>query len=49
MVREQPILAKISAEIGPAIAKPILRGIDFEMTGQRAIGTYIARSVEVNI
>ena len=45
----QLILAKITAEIGPAIARPILRGTDFAMTGQRAIGSYIARSIEVMV
>ena len=40
---------KISAEIGPAIYRLILRRTDFEITGQRAIGSYIARSVEVVI
>ena len=44
----RPILAKISTEIGQA--RPILlRGDDFDVTGHRAIGSYIARSVEVMI
>ena len=35
----QPILTKISPEIGPA--RPTLRGINFEMTGQRSIGIWL--------
>ena len=44
-------MANIPAEIGPAQYGLILRRTDFEMTGQRAIGSYIAsyRSVEVMI
>ena len=35
------------AEIRPAIDR--FKGIDFEMTGQRAVGSYTTRSVEVAI